>query len=136
MYVVPATMPALVPSVLGASRPATTGMFVGNSGITVSAVSVFSVLAGASLACAPFAASTSPVSASATTNDVAVMPGNAGTPGGRVDRDPGLPECRAADRDVVGERAAGRRREAHRPDQGASERRGNSTAAAATMPQS
>jgi hypothetical protein len=52
----------------------------GRTGSTVSANSVFSVLAGGSLRCASRAASTSPVPASATTHDSAETRGTPGAP--------------------------------------------------------
>ncbi len=52
----------------------------GSAGSTVRANSVFRVLAGGSLRCASFAASTSPLSASATTQDSADTSGTSGTP--------------------------------------------------------
>lgn len=64
----------------------------GNLGSTVSANSIFSVLAGASRQCALCAARTAPVSASATIHDRAVSPpGGVGTPGATSTCVPGIP---------------------------------------------
>ena len=52
----------------------------GSTGSTVSAKSVFKVLAGGSLRCASCAASTAPVRASATSQDRAETSGTAGAP--------------------------------------------------------
>lgn len=52
----------------------------GSVGSTVRANSVFRVLAGGSLRCASFAASTSPLSASATAQDSADSSGTSGAP--------------------------------------------------------
>jgi hypothetical protein len=66
--------------------------FLGNFGSTVSAKSIFRVLAGGSRQCALFSASTAPVSASATIHDFAVsFAGSAGTPGVRCTCVPGTP---------------------------------------------
>ncbi|RPE37853.1 hypothetical protein EDD90_0716 [Streptomyces sp. Ag109_O5-1] len=72
----------LLPSATSANSAAFTRCSIpaGRTGSTVSANRVFSVLAGGSLRCASFAASTWPLSASATSQDSAETSGTAGAP--------------------------------------------------------
>lgn len=72
----------LLPAPMSASSSLCTVWFIvaGSFGSTVRANSVFRVLAGGSLRCASFAASTSPVVASATTQDSADTSGTWGAP--------------------------------------------------------
>lgn len=72
----------LLPAPMSASSSFRTVCLIaaGRVGSSVTANRVFRVLAGGSLRCAPFAASTSPVSASATTQDSADTSGTSGAP--------------------------------------------------------
>ncbi|EST20094.1 hypothetical protein M878_40500 [Streptomyces roseochromogenus subsp. oscitans DS 12.976] len=72
----------LLPAPMSASSSSRTVCLIpaGRVGSTVSANSVFRVLAGGSLRCASFAASTSPLPASATTQDSADTSGTSGAP--------------------------------------------------------
>ena len=101
---VPATMPALVPSTLGASLCATVVWNGVSRGSSVSAVSVFRVLAGASFWWALCAARISPVSASAIDErGRRRRRQRAARRRGGVDHEAGLAELRAAEH-VVGHR--------------------------------
>ena len=84
VYVRPSATPTmLLPAPIPSNSAADTRcrMPAGSTGRTVSANSVFSVLAGGSLRWASEAARTAPESASATTQDSAETPGSAGAPG-------------------------------------------------------
>ncbi|KUN41549.1 hypothetical protein AQJ30_01800 [Streptomyces longwoodensis] len=78
-----ATPTRLLPAPIPASSCSLTRCRIpaGSDGSTVSAKSVLRVLAGGSGRCAPDAASTSPLSASATSHDSADSGGTAGAPG-------------------------------------------------------
>src|SRR3954452_9856860 len=88
-YKAPGTTPTLVPSTAASAYFARTICVGCRRGMNVTAVSVLSVLAGAKRPCAFFAASTSPVSRSASTYDDARTAGGAVMPGTRLVTTPG-----------------------------------------------
>src|SRR6478735_6763414 len=92
-YAVPGRIPTRVPSAWASATVAVTRVSGWTRGMRVSAVSVFSVLAGRKRACGALAARTSPVVMSATSHEPHGIAGGAGTPAGRSTMTPGRPRA-------------------------------------------
>ena len=109
VYDEPASIPTRVPSARTSASVATIRRSAGTVGMSVSAVRVFSVLAGSSRACGARAATTMPDVRSASTQDRAGTAGGARHPGGRLTMTPLRGQPRAADRHAGATGADGRR---------------------------